>query len=927
MLEQQQRVADLFAAALDLEDGEQADFLARECGGQPALLAQVKSLLKADAQGAAVGFLSDPALNVEAQQYADELEAETRVGQLCGHYRILSLIGEGGMGEVYLAEDTVLSRKVALKLIKGGLKTKEVLRRFHNERQILANLEHPNIARLLDGGMTADGLPFFVMEYVEGPPIDVYADTQQLDITERLKLFRTVCSAISYAHQRLVIHRDIKPSNILVTADGMPKLLDFGIAKLFDPTQTRESREATATLMRALTPEYASPEQITGERVTTATDIYSLSVLLYELLTGQRPYRFKSRKPDDVANAICHDEAERPSQAIAECGMRNADLRERRPSSNPQSVIRNPKLLRGDLDNIILTALRKEPERRYASVSDFSEDIRRHLVGLPVKARKDTFAYRASKFVRRNKIAVAAAALILLTLIGGIIATAWEAHVARAERTRAERRFNDVRRMANSFMFELNDEIEKGPTKAREMVVKKALEYLDNLAQEAGDDHSLRLELATAYLKVGDIQGRPYGPNLGDPDGALASYGKAQQILDTLSASEPKDLDVLKNLCLVDQKKAAVQLRAGDTKAAIENGRKAISKAELLVASAPTNTEYLQLLARSYLSDGVATYGNSWDDSVEDARTGLESFRKALAIDEKLSAADPTSLDSRYRTCLDRSYAGYALWEIGDLTGDVQNYRAAFDYFRKNRETAESLYQADANKFRAYRADTIMDLGTALLNVGDARAALETYRQGLVIFEQVAASDPNNIEAQRNVADSYRKIGAAFMKAGDFDSALDRSRKSLALYENLQKLDSSSAENQRYLVTLYNQVGDVLDKMKKWPEAQNNRFKALAVLENLSKTDSKAQLSKQLMRRLTVIEDMDIAKEFEGVATDARTPVTKRRESWRQAREWYQHSLEQWQEIQTQGTLSSADASKPDEVSREIARCDQALGQ
>jgi serine/threonine protein kinase len=923
MSEHERDAAQLFAAALELETCEREGFFAAECGDDPSLVAEVRALLESDGHVAERGFMREPAVNVGARQLARTLEDESRVGELFGHYRIVSALGEGGMGEVYLAEDTKLGRRVALKLVKGGLKTREVLRRFENERRILAALDHPNIARLLDGGTTPDGLPFFVMEHVEGVAIDTYAGAHALNLRARLELFRTVCAAVAYAHQRLVIHRDIKPSNILVTQDGTPKLLDFGIAKLLDPTQTAETPLVTATVMRAMTPEYASPEQVKGEPVTTATDIYSLGVLLYELLAGRRPYRFKSNSPDEVARVICTVEPERPSTAsgrTAEAGATNGATPDRTTSEQLR------RHLRGDLDNIILKALRKEPARRYASAGDLSEDIRRHLEGLPVAARKDTFAYRASKFVGRNRLAAAAAALVLLTLVGGIVATAWEAHVARGERARAERRFNDVRQMANSFMFELNDEIEKGPTQARAMLVKKALEYLDSLAQEAGDDPSLRRELATAYVKVGDIQGQPYNANLGDTAGALASYGKAQAILEALSASEPKNLDVLKSLCLAYQKTGRVQVRAGDTKAALVSGRKAVAKAELLLASAPANAEYLRLLSDGHVAVGQATYRGVWSDSVEESREALGSFRKALSIDEKLYAADPTNVENRRALIISNEYVGYVLGTIGDLTGDAQNYREAFEHFRKKREIAESLYATEPNRFRRSLADALADFASGQRRSGDPAGALETDRQALSLHEQIAAADPHNIEAQRDLANYHQGIGAVSMKAGDLNSALAHSRKALAIYETLQKLDSTSTENRIFLVTLYNQIGELLDKMKKGSEAQGDRFKALAVLENLSKTESTAQLSKEQVDRLIAVEDMDIAKEFEGVAADARTPATKRRESLRQALERYQQSLERWRAVQTQGALSSADAAKPDEVARGIARCEAVLG-
>src|SRR5438309_871687 len=354
-----------------------------------------------------------------------DLAGELTAGERLGDYKIISLIGEGGMGEVYLAEDTKLGRKVAIKLLKLRLGTANFVRHFHQEERILAGLTHPNIAQLYGGDVTKNGLPYFVMEYVEGARLDDYSRTKQLSISERLSLFRKVCSAVSYAHHRLVIHRDLKPSNIRVTVEGEPKLLDFGIAKLLDPATSEI--EQTMTFAAVMTPDYASPEQVRGETMTTASDVYSLGVVLYELLTGQKPYKIDSRTPVNVARAITEQEPTKPSTAVAK---RDGSSKIQIPSS---------KILRGDLDNIVLKALRKEPERRYASVGQFSEDIRRYLEGRPVIARKDTLGYRTSKFIGRNKIAVAAAVLIVLSLVGGIVTTTWQARATRLEKARTER--------------------------------------------------------------------------------------------------------------------------------------------------------------------------------------------------------------------------------------------------------------------------------------------------------------------------------------------------------------------------------------------------------------------------------------------------------------------------------------------------------
>jgi tRNA A-37 threonylcarbamoyl transferase component Bud32/tetratricopeptide (TPR) repeat protein len=418
------RVKQLFEAAADLAPSERASLLSDECDGDTALRCEVESLLESDSQ--TDGFIEQPAFEVPRDLFPEAPEEESLAGRQFGAYQIIREIGRGGLGAVYLAAraDDEYRKEVAIKLVRRGLDTEDILRRFRNERQILAQLDHPNIARLIDGGTTDEGLPYFVMEYVNGEPIAAYCDAHSLGTTERLNLFRKVCAAVTYAHQNLVIHRDLKPSNILVASDGEPKLLDFGIAKLLG--QDEEALAQTMAGQRVMTPEYASPEQVKGERITTASDVYSLGVLLYELLTGRRPYRLKTRTPDEISRAITTQEPERPSTAIA------------RGDGNSKSQIPNSKLLRGDLDNIVLMAMRKHPARRYASVGQFSEDIRRHLAGLPVIARKDTVSYRAGKFVRRHRIGVAAAALIVLSLLGGIIATLIEVRTAHRERVKAE---------------------------------------------------------------------------------------------------------------------------------------------------------------------------------------------------------------------------------------------------------------------------------------------------------------------------------------------------------------------------------------------------------------------------------------------------------------------------------------------------------
>ncbi|HEX9918814.1 MAG TPA: serine/threonine-protein kinase, partial [Pyrinomonadaceae bacterium] len=575
--ERWRQVETVFQTALDVAPENRERFLAEACAGDEFLQREVEALI--EDYEAAEEFLEQPAVDLkqiagnelptlrleDIPDPAHGLKSDARIGA----YRVLRELGRGGMGAVYLAEraDDDFRKLVAVKVVKRGMDTDFVLRRFRHERQALAALDHPHIARLLDAGATDDGLPYIIMEYVEGQDIDRYCDEHRLSINARLRLFLAVCAGVSHAHQSLIIHRDIKPSNILVTGEGTPKLLDFGIAKILNPTLADAPLEHTATALRMLTPDYASPEQVRGERVTTASDVYSLGVLLYLLLTGRRPYHFRTHQLEEIARVVCEQNPLRPSAAIDSAvsatgnnfetaratreggvdrptdsaherqqggdeapgmtgGTPSLDELAHARSSAPDRLRRS---LADDLDNIVLKALRKEPSRRYASVEQFAEDIERHLGGLPVRARADTFTYRSRKFVGRNKAGIAAAVGVALSLVGGLTATTWQWRVAQVERARAEaegerakRRFEDLRRLTHSMMFEMHDAVSnlEGSTAARQLLARRTLEYLDGLAREASDDPTLQTELVIAYINLGNVQGNPFYPNIGDAAGA-----------------------------------------------------------------------------------------------------------------------------------------------------------------------------------------------------------------------------------------------------------------------------------------------------------------------------------------------------------------------------------------------------------------------
>ena len=439
--DQWQQIEKIFYAAMELPREDREAFIRQACAGNEELLGELQALLEANRDAAS--FLDAPVnMPPHSGTFSPTLvmphsEAKTGAamesGVHIGAYRLIREIGRGGMGAVWLAEraDGQFYQQVAIKLLHAGSENEEVIRRFRHERQILASLDHSNIARLLDGGTTEDGRPYFVMEYIEGLPIDQYCRQHQLSVDDRLRLFRTVCAAVHYAHQNLVIHRDLKPSNIAVTEDGTPKLLDFGIAKLIQPDLSRSYD--TLTGVTPMTPAYASPEQVRGEKLTTASDVYSLGVVLYELLTGRSPYRLKAQSFGELMRAVVEQEPERPSTAITRA--------DETPPTNPITFEPTDKLRRrlsGDIDSIVLMALRKEAPLRYSSVEQFSEDLRRYLEGLPTVARRGTLGYRALKYIRRNKVPVAAAALILLSLLGGIGATMRQTMIAKAAQRFAE---------------------------------------------------------------------------------------------------------------------------------------------------------------------------------------------------------------------------------------------------------------------------------------------------------------------------------------------------------------------------------------------------------------------------------------------------------------------------------------------------------
>ena len=962
--ERWQQVKQVFQAVAEVAPAERSSLLTEACAGDAALRREVEALLRADEQAA--DFIEESAYEVAAKALAEE-EAESAAGRQVGPYKLVRALGRGGMGAVYLAErdDAEYRKRVALKLIKRGMDTEAVLRRFRHERQILAQLEHPHIARLLDGGTTADGLPYFVMEYVEGQPITEYAEAHKLSVTERLKLFRAVCAAVAYAHQNLVIHRDLKPSNILVTTEGVPKLLDFGIAKLLHIDPASQTEALTATELRVMTPEYASPEQVRGEAVTTLSDVYSLGIVLYELLTGQRPYRFPSRRPDEMARIICEQEPYKPSTAVndipesprseGEDSTTRPLARVSAPGGGDRGRLR--RRLRGDLDNIVLMALRKETARRYASVEQLAEDLRRHMEGLPVKARRATFAYCAAKFTRRHRVSLVAAALVALALVVGIIATSWQARVARRERARAESHFNDVRQLANSFIFEVNDELERGVTRARELLVRRAVEYLDSLTEES-EDASLLHELALAYRKVGDVQSQLHRPNVGDSSGARASYQKSVAILEQLHAAAPDDAPVALDLATGQHRLGDIMDKLGDTTAALAHHRHALAIVESIAERAPDDAA-----ARAELSRSLLQLGRSFLKS-GDLAGAQANFQRAQELQEALLAENPTDMNQQRRLMSIYHSSGYARSLLGDWAGALDFHlrgltmaeaRAAAEpanvAFRRDLQVfslwaasaygdagridecvlhqerafaiAQELLAADPTNMQARNnlADALLHRASTLVVIGRAGAALADYRQAIAHYEAVWAADPRNAHARRQVWLTQQQLGDAQAALGNTASALETYRRTLDVFQELMTRDPANAEFQYDLALSHRKAGEMLLRLGDPADALDHLHRAVTLLEALP-TQSPLNTSRQ---RDLALAYFATGQAQERLAAPERRAGGGRSEQRRAACDWYGRSAGLWQDLTERGAVRPIDVAQPQTSARALARCVAAL--
>jgi serine/threonine protein kinase/tetratricopeptide (TPR) repeat protein len=820
------RVKELFHAALDRDRAERASFLDSACGADSGLRAEVESLVENHERETT--FMKSPAA-------ADMAQPEPGwEGRRLGPYRVVKELGRGGMGAVFLAvrDDDVFKKRVAVKVIKRGMDSDAIVKRFTRERQILANLDHPNIARLLDGGTTPHGLPYFVMEHIEGHALDDHCDLRRLSTGDRLALFRSICSAVQFAHQNLIVHRDIKPGNILVTADGVPKLLDFGIAKIVGGEAAFGVIDATATAERLLTPEYASPEQVRGEPVTTATDVYSLGVVLYELLTGHLPYRLKSRGFIEVARTICEVEPEKPSSAITrveERAGRNGTVVRVTPESVGRARDATPQKLKrrltGDLDTIVLKAMRKEPQRRYLSVEQLSEDVRRHLDGLPVLARDDTFAYRAAKFARRHRVGLAAAGVVLVSLVGGLGAAAWQAKVARDHKALAER-------AANSMVFELAAGLERtvGPTESRLGLLAQAAQLFDDLAR-LGEP---TVELRRQQVEAGVVLSRTYR-NLGDPVSSLRRADGAVEGARALVArsGEARDRGLLASSLLERGDALVAVRRQGDAQQAHEEGRALLEALDAAKAATADDRARLsvflvrigdRLYAEGRHAEAQALYTRAYDTSrslLTDPAASVR-FRSVHATSlERLAdmlyeARQTPDACARYAEALavrrrSREQApddpivlrelAIALQNVGWCAEEEKAWSEALPHYEESIRIQRRLLDTDPHNTLVgpQLMGGLGTMGNALVARGDPPGAVAWYREAVAVGERFRADGRSTPAIDAKTADLAQLLAAALSSSGKPAEAAASLRSSERIVRELLASDPGNVEYRRLL--------------------------------------------------------------------------------------------------------------------------------
>jgi len=828
--ERWQQIREVLERALELAPGERSAFLDSACLSDESLRQEVEALL-ASGDDVPASFLQSSALAEGLGADLDEFGSTDglQAGEIFAErFLLIRKLGEGGMGQVWLAEQTgPVQRPVALKLIKAGMYDHTVVQRFLSERQSLAIMDHPAIAKVFDAGTTPQGQPYFVMEYVPGLPITEYCDLKRLAIRERLELFIQACEGVQHAHQKAIIHRDLKPANILVLeVDGkpVPRIIDFGLAKAAAPPITGQSVH-TQLGQFVGTPGYMSPEQADpgAQDIDTRTDLYSLGVILYVLLAGREPFESKQQKQplDEFLRNLREEEPPRPSTRVG--GDTSAATAEAR-GTEPKQLVR---LLRGDLDWITMKALEKDRARRYGTPSELAADVRRYLNHEPVIARPASAAYRCGKFIKRHKLALAIATGFALVVIAGAIAIVREARIARMEQARAERRFESLRKLTNSLLFEFHDSIENlpGSTAAREIVVRRALEYLEQIEAESPNDMATLRDLAAAYERLGRIlaeEGHPHLGGTGAFQQAKNLYDKALAIRQRLAAEHPGDSNLQLELVATMLNVARIDEQFGDLDRALALQQRRLEIEKQLTAT--HDSEDLRYnIAASLIGIGELKL---W---LGDYDSALDYERQSLIENQALLNANPTSL---------RLLRG--VWRSRGWTAMVLRFDRKFAEGAAESRNAlaisEQLAARDPNnsEYQRFLIADNQSLCECLAYTGSFSEVPKLCRKAISINEAMVKSDQNNVQARADLANSNMTMGLAMYLMHSPREALAYERSADAMYRDvaLQEPDSESNGIDHAVALIY--AGRSEADLRRPEQARKDLEQALAIMEQLT---------------------------------------------------------------------------------------------
>jgi len=905
--DQWERVKATLDAALALPVDDRAAYVDDTCADDVLVRDEVRSLLDAHNRAS----LDCPFTRSLGDDGGSPSPVDAQRGRRLGPYRLLEPLGEGGMGTVHLAEraDGLYRRKVAVKIMRHGLRAEDE-RRFEAERRILARLDHPRIARMIDAGTTPEHQPYLVMDYAAGRPLLEACDERRLSVRERLEVFLAICDAVQYAHRHLVVHRDLKPSNIVLSDDGDVCLLDFGIAKLLEGDPDG-AQPLTRTGMRTLTLEYASPEQLLGEPITAGADIYALGLLLYELLCGHRPFGFTSLSLGEVEDRICRRDPPPPSRRVGEVEtVEHADVSlsaiQPRGVSAARSTTpaRLTQALKGDLDVIVMKALRKEPEQRYHSADQLAEDVQHHLRGVPVHARPATLSYLLSRYVRRHRVILASALLVTAALAGGLAATLHQAREARS-------RFEQVRSLSNTLLFDLHDEIRdmRGTVRMRQLLVSHAIEQLDDLRRDAADDPSLLAEVAEAYQRIGEIQGDPSYTNLGDLNGARHQYEHALKLWERLVRLRPDDPDARRALGLILGRLALLSSWGSDLEGAMAHSARGLEVLESLVDPLRPDPDLTYHMAKLWSERAWILI---WSDGIEE---GNDILARQEPVLRGLARDHPEQLDFQL-----------TYWDHCNYAADGYRYLGKLDEAR----TVLMAGRTHLNTLLMRLPDhprVLTSLRACLIDVGemfetpDPAFARGIYREGTEIARRLVAADPEDQLAVRDLGRILGALGQIEHRLGDGERALSLLAEALDIKERQQVADPKNRSLQQDLSVVHWRLRQVHVERGEFDTALKHGLSCAELIEAMAATGDAGEIE---LAHLAQARG-HVGQIHRAMADRAETDGERRRHL-EQALDWYERGLAIFDDQKARGVFlgdwevfDGAFRREKDEVSARLA--------